>query len=65
MLGWDVIKKDLIRVIYTSILDYASKHEQEDEFQGNWMDYFTEDDYPSGKLSTKFHSVIVESYLKD
>ena len=60
-----VKKKDLIRAIYKSILDYAIEYEQEDGFQENWLDYFTEDDYPSGKLSAEFRSVVVEEYLKD
>lgn len=60
-----VKKKDLIQTIYTGICDYVKTHEQEDEFLENWIDYFTEDDYPSGKLSTEFCSVTVESYLKD
>lgn len=60
-----VKKKDLIRSIYKKILDYAIKYEQEDEFQENWMGYFTEDDYHRGRLSAVFRSVIIESYLKE
>jgi hypothetical protein len=60
-----VRKKDLIRAIYNGILDYARTHEQESEFQENWMEYMIEEDYPSGKLSSDFRSVVIEEYLKE
>ena len=60
-----VRKKDLIRAIYNGILDYARTHEQESEFQENWMEYMIEEDYPSGKLSSEFRSVVIEEYLKE
>lgn len=55
---------EFIRLIYTRILNYALEGEITDEFKENWLEYVSEDEYPTGLLSDVFRSEIVETYLK-
>jgi hypothetical protein len=55
--------EQFVRVFYTTILNYALEGEKTESFQQNWLEYFSDEEYPDGLLSSAFRSEIIETYL--